>query len=60
LRRAEIEENLVGIRVEAVDATIDQFGDLINIEHAKRETATKPPGITPEQGLRRKRNMQAL
>ena len=48
LRQAEIREKLLGVGVEAVDATTAQFGEKINTELAKWDKVVKPLGITPE------------
>lgn len=48
LRQAGIKEKLLGVGVEVVEATSDQFGDRIKAELAKWEKVVKPLGITPE------------
>ena len=48
LQRAEIREKLLGVGVEAVDATADQFGEKIKLELAKWDKVVKPLGLTPE------------
>ena len=48
LQRTEIREKLLGVGVEAVDATADQFGEKIKLELAKWDKVVKPLGITPE------------
>lgn len=48
LRQPEIRERLIGVGVEAVEATTAQFGDRISTELAKWDKLVKPLGITPE------------
>ena len=48
LRQAEIKERLLGVGVEAVETSAEQFGKLIEREIAKWEKVVKPLGITPE------------
>lgn len=48
LRQTEIKEKLLGVGVEAVDATTAQFGEKIDAELAKWDKVVKPLGITPE------------
>jgi tripartite-type tricarboxylate transporter receptor subunit TctC len=48
LRQGEIKQKLLGVGVEVVDATSDQFGERIKTELAKWEKVVKPLGITPE------------
>jgi tripartite-type tricarboxylate transporter receptor subunit TctC len=48
LRQPDIKEKLLNIGVETVDATPDQFGELIKNELRKWEKVVKPLGITPE------------
>jgi tripartite-type tricarboxylate transporter receptor subunit TctC len=48
LQRTEIGEKLLGVGVEAVDATAGQFGEKIKLELAKWDKIVKPLGITPE------------
>ncbi len=48
LRAADIREKLLGVGVEAVDATAVQFGELINAELAKWDKVVRPLGIVPE------------
>lgn len=48
LRRAEITDRLLGVGVEVVNATTDQFGGRINAELARWERIAKPLGIAPE------------
>jgi len=48
LRQPEVKERLLGVGVEAVEASTEQFGKLIEREIAKWEKVVKPLGITPE------------
>ena len=48
LRQTEIREKLLGVGIEAVDATTARFGELITAELAKWDKVVKPLGITPE------------
>jgi tripartite-type tricarboxylate transporter receptor subunit TctC len=48
LRQAEVREKLLGVGVEAVEATTAQFAQKLSVELAKWEKIVKPLGITPE------------
>lgn len=48
LRQAEVKDRLLGVGVEVVEATTDQFGQRIGAELAKWEKVVKPLGISPE------------